>query len=169
MSLFFRITVQSAAPQPNSLEILPAAVTPECTTHDECSNNKACSNLKCIDSCIGACGTGAECRVEKHQAICSCPAGTTGHPFDRCRPLQFIILKQNRRSQQYPYERYTFVDDLCNPNPCGQDADCKPGKDESGNDRSVCFCRSGFLGDPLVSCRRGQCIDHAVLNYNPYS
>ena len=52
--------------------------------------------------------------------------------------------------------------DLCNPNPCGIDADCKPGSDRSGNDRPVCFCRAGYLGDPLVSCRRGQCIDHAV-------
>ena len=65
---------------------------------------------------------------------------------------------------------YQFTDDfnfasgdLCNPNPCGVDADCKPGSDRSGNDRPVCFCRAGYLGDPLVSCRRGQCIDHAVI------
>ena len=55
-----------------------------------------------------------------------------------------------------------ILGDLCNPNPCGTDADCKPGTDRQGNDRPVCFCRTGYLGDPLVGCRRGQCIDHAV-------
>ncbi len=48
---------------------------PECTQHDECRSNQACFNLKCVDPCIGACGTGAECRVENHKAICSCPKG----------------------------------------------------------------------------------------------
>ena len=52
--------------------------------------------------------------------------------------------------------------DLCEPNPCGSNADCKPGTDRSGNDRPVCFCRTGFLGDPLVSCNRGECVDHQV-------
>lgn len=113
---------------------------PECTQHDECRAKQACFNLKCVDPCDGACGTGAECRVDNHKAICSCPKGTTGHPFDKCRPFD--------------------KSDLCNPNPCGDNADCKPGTDRSGNDRPVCFCRAGFLGDPLVSCRRGQCEQH---------
>lgn len=114
---------------------------PECTQHEECPQSQACFNLKCVNPCTDACGIGAECRVENHKAICSCPKGYTGHPFDRCRPFD--------------------KSDLCNPNPCGIDADCKPGSDRSGNDRPVCFCRAGYLGDPLVSCRRGQCIDHA--------
>lgn len=114
---------------------------PECTQHEECSSNLACFNLKCTNPCNGACGEGADCRVENHKAICSCPKGFTGHPFDRCRPFT--------------------KSDLCEPNPCGSNADCKPGTDRSGNDRPVCFCRTGFLGDPLVSCSRGECIDHA--------
>jgi len=55
--------------------------------------------------------------------------------------------------------------DLCEPNPCGSNADCKPGTDRSGNDRPVCFCRAGFLGDPLVSCNRGECVDHEVRSF----
>ncbi|KAK4014726.1 neurogenic locus notch homolog protein 1 [Daphnia magna] len=114
---------------------------PECTQHEECRPSQACFNLKCVDPCQGACGDRAECRVENHKAICSCPKGYTGHPFTACRPFD--------------------KSDLCNPNPCGTDADCKPGTDRQGNDRPVCFCRVGYLGDPLVGCRRGQCIDHA--------
>jgi len=113
---------------------------PECTQHEECNRNQACFNLKCVDPCAGACGENADCRVENHKAICSCPKGYTGHPFTRCRPFD--------------------LSDLCNPNPCGDNADCKPGKDRQENDRPVCFCKTGFIGDPLVSCRRGECLDH---------
>jgi len=58
-----------------------------------------------------------------------------------------------------------FVDDLCKPNPCGSNADCKAGKDEGGNARAVCFCRAGYVGNPLVSCRQEPCIEHAVTYY----
>ncbi len=59
----------------------------------------------------------------------------------------------------------TFLDDLCNPNPCGSNADCKAGKDNRGNDLPVCSCRAGYLGDPFVSCRRDPCIDQTVNYY----
>merc|ERR1711973_935273 len=111
----------------------------ECESDFECGSDRACINFRCDDPCT-SCGTYAECRVTNHKAICSCPKGYTGHPFDRCRPFT--------------------KSDLCEPNPCGSNADCKPGTDRSGNDRPVCFCRAGFLGDPLVSCNRGECVDH---------
>lgn len=109
----------------------------ECATHDECSSNQACFELKCIDPCVGACGTGAECKVENHKPICSCPRGYTGHPFESCRPFT--------------------EDDLCNPNPCGTNADCVPGSDRSGDPRPVCTCPKAYIGNPLVSCQRGEC------------
>merc|ERR1711993_17854 len=43
------------------------------------------------------------------------------------------------------------------PNPCGSGAQCQPGNDRSGSDRPVCTCPSGYRGDPLVSCTRGEC------------
>ncbi|XP_057369656.1 uncharacterized protein LOC130690798 [Daphnia carinata] len=60
---------------------------PECTQHEDCRSNQACFNLKCVDPCQAACGDRAECRVENHKAICSCPNGYTGHPFTACRPF----------------------------------------------------------------------------------
>ncbi|XP_018012722.1 neurogenic locus notch homolog protein 3 [Hyalella azteca] len=110
---------------------------PECTTHEECPAHQACFKLRCIDPCVGACGSGAECRVELHKPICSCPKGFTGHPFESCRPFD--------RSE------------LCRPNPCGSNADCTPGHDRDGNDRPVCTCPRGYVGNPLQACIRGEC------------
>ena len=61
---------------------------PECTSHSECAAHQACFQLRCTDPCVGACGVGAECKVTNHKAICSCPKGYEGHPFDSCRPAQ---------------------------------------------------------------------------------
>jgi len=112
----------------------------ECTSHADCPANRACIGLKCGDPCAGACGTNAVCRVDKstHKAICSCPQGYTGHPFEFCR-------------QQTPA-------DLCLPNPCGTNADCTPGFDNTGKERPVCNCLRGYVGNPLVHCSRGECL-----------
>ncbi|CAG0904920.1 unnamed protein product, partial [Darwinula stevensoni] len=50
----------------------------ECTVHEECAYHQACINFRCTDPCVGACGMNAECRVENHKPICSCPKGFTG-------------------------------------------------------------------------------------------
>ncbi|XP_064094899.1 uncharacterized protein LOC135207217 [Macrobrachium nipponense] len=112
----------------------------ECTAHDDCPSYQACFQLRCVDPCEGACGTGANCKVDNHKPICSCPKGHTGHPFESCRPFT--------------------REDLCNPNPCGTQADCTPGFDSSGNDRPVCTCPVGYIGNPLIACERGECQDH---------
>jgi len=116
---------------------------PECTQHEDCPRSQACFNLKCTNPCTAGaiCGVGANCEVENHKAICSCPKGYTGHPFESCRPFD--------------------KSELCSPNPCGINAECKEGTDNAGNDRPVCFCRAGYLGDPLVACNRGECTGHS--------
>nr|XP_053634795.1 neurogenic locus notch homolog protein 4-like [Cherax quadricarinatus] len=111
--------------------------TAQCFDHDDCPNHQACSLLKCINPCEGACGERADCKVNDHQPICSCPRGMTGHPFERCRP---------------------FTDeDFCKPNPCGDGANCQPGTDRSGVKKAVCTCPHGYIGNPLSRCTKGQC------------
>jgi len=112
----------------------------ECTSDAECPGNRVCIGLKCANPCEGACGLNAECRVDRasHKAICSCPRNWLGHPFESCRP--------------------PTLDDLCNPNPCGTNAQCTPGHDNLRRDRPVCTCLPGYVGNALVSCRRGECI-----------
>lgn len=113
---------------------------PECTKHEDCRDFEACYQFQCIDPCDGACGSSADCKVENHTPICSCPRGYTGDPFRSCRAFT--------------------LEDLCRDEPCGTNAECHPGKDRSGNDRPVCTCPVGYIGNPLVSCQRGECQDH---------
>jgi hypothetical protein len=59
--------------------------------------------MQCVDPCALSCGTGSECTVQNHVAICRCPRSTTGDPFRACR-------------------KFTR-DEICAP--CGQNTDCE--------------------------------------------
>ena len=50
-----------------------------------------------------------------------------------------------------------FPGDLCEPNPCGINAICTPGHDNTGKERPVCTCPTGYIGNALTSCQRGEC------------
>ena len=65
----------------------PPNCRPECLIHSECASNLACIDEKCRDPCPGACGSGAECSVIMHNAICRCQAGFEGDPFTGCRRI----------------------------------------------------------------------------------
>nr|CAD7587044.1 unnamed protein product [Timema genevievae] len=60
--------------------------------------------------------------------------------------------------------------DLCEPNPCGRNAQCQPGYDNTGKDRPVCTCLPGYVGNGVVGCVRGECTsnydcpDHSVCS-----
>ena len=57
----------------------------ECEYNRDCATTLACDNYKCVDPCQrGLCGINAECRVQNHNAICSCISGYFGDPFTRC-------------------------------------------------------------------------------------
>lgn len=62
----------------------PPACRPECVTSSDCPLNLACLNQKCQDPCPGSCGKNSNCRVIKHNPICSCKNGFTGDPFTVC-------------------------------------------------------------------------------------
>nr|CAD7201182.1 unnamed protein product [Timema douglasi] len=123
----------------------------ECQYNSECpSERSVCSYNRCIDVCKGVCGTNAICEVSGNKAICSCPKNMTGHPFEYCRPFD--------------------TRDLCEPNPCGRNAQCQPGYDNTGKDRPVCTCLPGYVGNGVVGCVRGECTsnydcpDHSVCS-----
>ena len=52
-----------------------------CVSNAECADNEACKDYNCIDPCTTSCGRGADCRAQNHVAICRCPRGNTGDPF----------------------------------------------------------------------------------------
>lgn len=59
----------------------------ECEINDDCNAALACVSFKCINPCPGTCGTFAECVVNNHVPVCTCPEGFTGDPFFQCRQV----------------------------------------------------------------------------------
>lgn len=57
---------------------------PECVMNDDCDRNKACVNQKCVDPCIGICGSNADCFVANHSPYCTCLTAYTGNPLVGC-------------------------------------------------------------------------------------
>ncbi|XP_037052037.1 neurogenic locus notch homolog protein 1-like isoform X1 [Bradysia coprophila] len=111
---------------------------PECYGDVDCpSNRPACFYGVCKNTCDGACGVGADCNLRGLTPVCSCPRDMTGDPFISCRPFTKA--------------------DLCEPNPCGTNAQCVPGHDNTGRERPVCTCFAGYTGNPLSYCARGEC------------
>ncbi|XP_055307559.1 protein jagged-1-like isoform X2 [Sitodiplosis mosellana] len=111
----------------------------ECYGDRDCpSGRPACIYGVCKNPCDGACGVNADCNLRGLTPICSCPRDHTGDPFTRCRPFT--------------------PEDLCSPNnPCGTNAKCTPGHDNTGRERPVCTCLPGYTGNPLTHCARGEC------------
>lgn len=59
----------------------------ECEINDDCPANLACTRFKCIDPCPRTCGQLAQCLVENHAPVCTCPRGYTGDPFFQCKEI----------------------------------------------------------------------------------
>lgn len=65
------------------------------------------------------------------------------------------------------------IEDLCTPNPCGTNAQCTPGYDNTRRERPVCTCLPGYTGNSLTHCVRGECQsdnecsdNRACINYS---
>lgn len=68
---------------------------PECVLNSECPQEKACINNKCVNPCIGICGSYAECRVINHAPSCTCAIGYVGNPLVACHPEPKPARKQS--------------------------------------------------------------------------
>eukprot|EP00095_Tigriopus_kingsejongensis_P004181 maker-scaffold47_size466558-snap-gene-3.38 protein:Tk04181 transcript:maker-scaffold47_size466558-snap-gene-3.38-mRNA-1 annotation:"hypothetical protein TcasGA2_TC011986" len=99
----------------------------DCLSNDDCGPSETCADYRCADPCITSCGSGAECNVNNHVAICQCPRGFTGDPFQNCR-------------------RFTR-EEICGE-ACGPNTDCSVGND----DRPTCKCKPNYIGNPLTGC-----------------
>lgn len=67
---------------------------PECVLNSECPHEKACINNKCVNPCIGICGSYADCRVINHAPSCTCVIGYIGNPLVACHPEPKPARKQ---------------------------------------------------------------------------
>ncbi|XP_031638054.1 adhesive plaque matrix protein 2-like [Contarinia nasturtii] len=105
----------------------------ECELSIHCDANLACIRKKCVDPCLGVCGSNADCQVVKHTPNCVCRPGFTGDSYRYCSPID-----------GYDEHLDKVKKDNCHPSPCAQNAQCNNG---------VCSCLPGMQGDPYTLCK----------------
>ncbi|KAL0267041.1 UNVERIFIED_CONTAM: hypothetical protein PYX00_009414 [Menopon gallinae] len=72
----------------------------ECQYDSDCPSSQVCdSNYRCTNPCSNQCGSGAECRVVNHVAVCSCPPNTSGDALVSCYP----VSRAAPRARYYNY------------------------------------------------------------------
>lgn len=149
---------------------------PECIQNSDCPSDKNCLNTRCVNPCAGSCAPTAECRVQNHSPVCSCPAGYTGNANVHCKLIQEEPTEPRRPSNP------------CQPSPCGLYSNCRV-----LDSRPVCSCTPDTIGHPPYcrpecvsssdcsrdkSCVNQKCIDPCagtcgfnaecrVVNHNP--
>ncbi|ROT61485.1 hypothetical protein C7M84_020737 [Penaeus vannamei] len=134
----------------------PPNCHPECIVNRDCSTTEACNKQKCVDPCIGACGTNADCRVINHSPVCTCLPGYTGEPFVRCNRIPV--------AQPTLAPPVTERPDPCREGTCGPNANCRV-----QGTRGICTCIEGYFGNPYVQCRpecviNSQCPQYLACN-----
>lgn len=186
---------------------IPPNCRPECLKSTECPPYLSCVNEKCVDPCKGLCGINANCIVKNHNPICSCLPQYTGDPFTRCTavpppsppspppitaPVTYepipeittptsppLVAKTETTSGLVPITETpppivtTTAYDPCDLDPCGPNTICR-----NVHDRPICTCKSGYFGDPYVSCgpecflnsdcgQRQTCVNQKCVNACP--
>lgn len=124
-----------------------------CVTNDDCSPMDNCQNRVCVNPCTNGnpCDRTAECRIENHRAICTCPPGYVGDPFIRC----FLESPAPKPECTYDHEcpaskaciNQACRDPCAERNPCSQHAECR-----TIQHHPTCHCPAGWAGDPQVQC-----------------
>ena len=96
------------------------------------------------------CGQNAECKPVGLDSECKCLLGYFGNPYDSCRP-------ECTSDQHCPFYLACVNEKCVNPCPgtCGINAEC-----QVVNHAPVCYCKSGYSGDPYQSCRIEPCKHH---------
>ncbi|KAK8736643.1 hypothetical protein OTU49_017434, partial [Cherax quadricarinatus] len=115
---------------------------PECVLSSDCKGGYTCVRNKCINPCPSACASTALCTVVNHRAICNCPPDSQGDPYIFCAPHPIAA------STPSPPPVVPGVQVPCEPNPCGQNAECLP-ISPSGE----CRCLPDYYGNPYDSCQ----------------
>ena len=102
ITLFFIQTQFST----NCILVEPVTLPPVvsgCLSNNDCPDYTACQSRKCINPCAApnVCAPNANCRVTRHQAVCTCPDGYIGSPEISCSLRKL-------KSELYKMIRYRF-------------------------------------------------------------
>ena len=65
-----------------------------CERDDDCPDFAACRNRACVNPCAEdkPCAPNANCRVTRHQAVCTCPDGYIGSPETECKLRKCALI-----------------------------------------------------------------------------
>ena len=94
ITLFFIQTQFST----NCILVEPVTLPPVvsgCLSNNDCPDYTACQSRKCINPCAApnVCAPNANCRVTRHQAVCTCPDGYIGSPEISCSLRKLIKVE----------------------------------------------------------------------------
>lgn len=89
------------------------------------------------------CGANAVCREQNGAGSCTCIPTFFGDPYSGCRPE---CVNNNDCSRNKACVNNKCMDPC--PGVCGLNAEC-----QVFNHAPTCICISGFVGDPMTSCR----------------
>ncbi|XP_054290488.1 fibropellin-1-like [Macrosteles quadrilineatus] len=129
----------------------------ECESDYDCPASQSCQNFKCQSACAtGVCAPSANCVVQNHRAVCSCPPGHVGDPYVSCRAECFT-------HSDCPSHKPSCLNakcvDVC-AGVCGVNANCRV----RDGTTAVCSCPKDMTGNPFVSCRPFEKTDLCIPN-----
>ena len=130
---------------------------------DDCPLTKACVAQECVDPCITtSCGRNAECKVQRHKAICVCPRGMQGNPLVACTEVGCRTNDDCADNEKCDYLNGVLgkreCQRLCRRNPCAQNAICK-----ATGHQEVCECQPPYQGDGYTTCYKRKIITAKVF------
>lgn len=98
-----------------------------------------------IDPCNPSpCGSNAVCKERNGVGSCTCLPEYQGDPYAGCRPECVL----NTDCTGYLACIQNKCKDPC-PGVCGENSVC-----QAVNHAPICSCIDGFVGNPLISCRK---------------
>lgn len=127
----------------------------DCARDEKCINNNLGQAL-CQKSCdLILCGRNAECKVDNHDAYCSCRSGYFGDARNDkigCHAIE--CTADDDCSEEKICDMHKCRIACLAYNPCGHNAICS-----TKNHAQVCSCQPGYTGEATVGCRQ---IDRCV-------
>lgn len=124
-----------------------------CVSNDDCGLSENCQNHNCVNPCVNGnpCDKTAECHIQNHRAVCTCPEGYIGDPFKNCY-LKPVDQKPECVSDSECPTSKACINQICqNPceqrNPCIENAECRVIQHHP-----TCHCITGYAGDPQIQC-----------------
>ena len=125
----------------------------ECLIDNDCPLDKACRSQECVNPCLTTqCGSRAQCDVDFHTAICTCPPGLQGNPLVACIEAGCSSNNEcatNEVCDYAPGSSFSRKEcqPLCNPGNCARGADCT-----ARDHKETCRCKPPLLGDGYAAC-----------------